>query len=313
MQDAIEAPDRILPSEAPELRGQSIGTRDEARRTRGSADGNRGPRAMTLAGYATPLDGGEGVFVWDATSTAADDEGATTLMVAGVDVGRWRRSRPGSVIGFRVITSGTSYTPTAGTKSIIVELWGAGGAGGGTAATAGATCAAGGGGGSGGYLRKRITGLGAGPFTVAVGAGGTGVTGANGNAGGATTFNNGATTYTAQGGGGGIVGGAGGPGLQFTQGGAGAGASTNGDINAYGANGKWGLIIGTASGVAGDGAPTMLGGNGVGNIFSATTSTGAAAQANTGSGGAGANAGNSASTRAGGTGGSGLITVLELG
>lgn len=317
VEDQLAKKTRVAPEMAPELRAITIRDLAELRRTRGDRAGNRGPRAVILAGSYDPRDGGEGVFIWHDTSTTADNAGqgaAGVVEVAGVEVGRWIRSAMAAEpIGFRVITSGTSYTPTTGTTSIVIELWGGGGAGGGTAATAAGTCAAGGGGGSGGYLRKRIGSVGAGPFTVAIGAGGTGVSGSNGNAGGATTFNDGSTTYTAQGGGGGFVGGAGGPGLQFTQGGAGAAVSVNGDVNAYGATGKWGLIIGTAAGVAGDGAPTALGGNGAGNIFSGTTSNGAAAQANTGSGGAGSNAGNSATTRAGGAGGSGLITVLEFG
>lgn len=90
--DALEQPVPVDPALAVELRGHSVATLAELRKTRGSRDGNRGPRMCMFAGYVDPLDGGEGMFVWDDTSTAVDDEGLTVAEVFGVSPGRWRRA-----------------------------------------------------------------------------------------------------------------------------------------------------------------------------------------------------------------------------
>lgn len=64
-----------------------------------------------LAGNTSPGDRGVGMFVWDDTSTAADDEGATTLEVYGVANGRWRRAQlPGAP---RLITGITANATPA--------------------------------------------------------------------------------------------------------------------------------------------------------------------------------------------------------
>lgn len=47
-----------------------------------------------MIGTATADDGGEGLFYWNATATAADDGGATTIAPNGVTVGRWLRLAP---------------------------------------------------------------------------------------------------------------------------------------------------------------------------------------------------------------------------
>jgi len=63
---------------------------------------------------------------------------------------------PGALLNMTVLTSGTSFTAQASTKSIIVEAVGGGGGGGGVNANSGAL---GGGGGSGGYVKKRFASL----------------------------------------------------------------------------------------------------------------------------------------------------------
>jgi hypothetical protein len=88
--DALKAPITVDPNQAPALKAITVSTLAELRATRGDAAGDRGPRACTLAGTTDPLDGGEGVFVWDQTSTAADD-GVDVVEVVGVPTGRWRR------------------------------------------------------------------------------------------------------------------------------------------------------------------------------------------------------------------------------
>jgi hypothetical protein len=305
--NAIENPGPVDPSTAVPLRAHSIANLAELRKTIGSIDGNAGPRACTLAGQLAPLDSGAGVFIWDPTSTLADNatQSATAFTVAtvtGVAQGRWRRL---SIGGPRSITSGTSYTPTPGTKSIVIELWGGGGGGGSTPITAAATSAAGAGGGSGGYLLKRLAGIGAGPFTIQVGAGGAG--GFPGNSGTTTTFNDGVTTYTA---GFGVGGGSSNAVAVITPvlAGAGAGASANGDVNGAGVPGSPGLVLTTVSALSGNGGSTSLGGGGAGVV---TSTAGVAAIANTGSGGGGAAANNSAAL-AGGNGAAGRIIITEL-
>lgn len=311
VEDELGRRAKVPPELAVELRAHSIATLAELRKTRGDNAGNRGPRACMLAGYETPLDGGEGVFIWDYTSVAADDGGTSTVLVAGVEQGRWRRAQlyPDAVIAVRVLTNGTtSYTPTPGTRDIIIELWGGGGSGGGAVATGAATVSVGGGGGSGGYLKKRIANIGAGPFTVAIGGGGTGASGLAGNAGGVTTFNDGTTTYTANGGGAGAVSAAVGV-VTAADGGIRAGVSTNGDINGYGVKGQFGLVCTTTTGFGGWGASTSLGGGASG---AQATGAGSSGGTNTGSGGGGA-MGNNAAAQTGGNGAAGLMVITELG
>lgn len=225
--------------------------------------------------------------------------GATWTIDAAAIYGRLRSTQ--------VLTNGTTaYTPTAGTRDIVIEMWGGGGGGGGTAATGVGQTAAGAGGGGGGYLRKRIAAIGAGPFTVAIGAGGTGVNGAGGNIGGNTTFNDGATTYTAFGG---QPGGVGVPtGVLAINSGAPRGAtSTNGDVNGTGTHGGDGWANG-AGVVSGPGGDTSLGGGGQ---RQAGTAAGGNGVAGTGGGGGGASAAASAAAQTGGAGGTGLMVISE--
>lgn len=110
---------------------------------------------------------------------------------------------PGTLIGIQTITTTGTYTPTAGTNSVIVEIIGGGGAGGGTPATGAGQIAVGGGGGSGGWARHRAT-SGFSGVTVTIGAAGTGVSGGAGNAGGQSSF--GTLVVVSGGNGGGVSG-----------------------------------------------------------------------------------------------------------
>jgi hypothetical protein len=113
---------------------------------------------------------------------------------------------PGSLIGVRNFTSGTSYTPTAGTGSIYVLAVGGGGGGG--YAVGGATGAAAGSGGSGGgCVGQWYTNSGSPTFTMAIGAAGAGGVASSSTAatsGTASTFTNGTTAMTADFGNGGV-------------------------------------------------------------------------------------------------------------
>jgi hypothetical protein len=139
-------------------------------------------------------------------------------------------------------TAGTfTYTPTAGTKSILVKLWGAGG-GGGQASYS--NCAglnqSGGGGGGGGYCEGFISSIAA-SYSYTVGAGGSGTYSGSGcptgaTAGTATSFGG---VFTANGGNGGTAG------NSSAQAGGTGGTATGGYLNFTGLTG------GTSSSTAG--------------------------------------------------------------
>lgn len=121
----------------------------------------------------------------------------------------------GSAPSFQTFTGGTgvvtvqvfsstgafTYTPTAGMKSVIVELVGGGGGGGGCASSVGGI-AIGGSGGSGAYVKFLLTAAQVGAsLTGSVGVAGTGATSGNnaGGSGGNTTLAT-SSSWTAEGG-----------------------------------------------------------------------------------------------------------------
>lgn len=94
----------------------------------------------------------------------------------------------GRLINIQIFTATGTYTPTLGTRSVVVMAVGGGGAGGGTpAATGGNTLALGVGGSSGSFGMARFT-SGFSGVTVTVGAAGVGSLNANGTDGGASSF-----------------------------------------------------------------------------------------------------------------------------
>lgn len=112
----------------------------------------------------------------------------------------------GSFIGVqRFEDSGAfTYTPSTNTKTIIVEVQGAGGAGGGAVSSGGTTDSrVGSGGGGGGYVKALFPNW-TGTAAIVVGTGGAGVSGAGGNPGGDSSFTGGLlgnlTAYGGQGG-----------------------------------------------------------------------------------------------------------------
>lgn len=260
--------------------------------------GLSGEQALsTLASGYMKVTTGTGVVTSQATPIPVADGG--TGSTAGA---------PGAFLAVQTLTSGTTYTPTSGTTKAIVELWGGGGAGGSCTAVAG--CAAGGGG-AGGYAKYYFTGVGAGPYTIAIGAAGAAVAGATGGAGTATTFA-GAVTVTANFGAGGTTA-AGTAATKYTAGGAGGAISANGTVNGAGEPGQFGSTSATATiGASGRGGSTALGGAGVGIAYSSAAAVpGVAAVANTGSGGSGGGTG-TATAAAGGAGAAGRIVVTEF-
>lgn len=207
-----------------------------------------------------------GPLIWSITGASPIDLSQETP----VSFATLSFSLPG--MNSQVFTISGTFTIPATVNKVKVTVVGAGGAGGGSnGANAGA------GGGAGGMAIKWLSGLTPGnTLTVTIGAGGTGVSAANGNPGNPSSVASGTQTIsTITGNGGGF--GSGNAGAN-TGGGNGASA-TGGDINVTGsqAPGLWG------TGMGNDGANSVYGAGG----FAITNQAGQAAQG-FGSGGGGA-------------------------
>lgn len=211
----------------------------------------------------------------------------------------------GRLIQCQVFKSSGTYTPTKGTKFIIVEIVGGGGAGGGCQVGYPNNAACGGGGMSGEYVKARVDN----PTvtTVTIGYGGTGASASVGAPGGTTSFGN---TIIAKGGLGGNV---------LAEG------TAPGVVGPYGAYTEPGFtganIIGSGSGYSSPGVrysgSLAMGGPGGDSILGA----GAASQAIVGEGinanghgGGGGGAcvyGGATQQRAGGSGMAGIAIIWE--
>ena len=95
----------------------------------------------------------------------------------------------GRLLNVRTFTSSGTYTPTAGTKFVVVEVQGGGGGSGGVPATGASSVAASGAGGAGAYAKAYIT-SGFSGVSVTVGAGGAAGSsnGGDGGTGGTSSF-----------------------------------------------------------------------------------------------------------------------------
>lgn len=80
------------PDTIPALKAITLPTHLALRNQIGDYNGQLGPRAAIVTGRSSPLDGGQGIYVWDATSTLVDDDSATIqpLTLLGKP-GRWRK------------------------------------------------------------------------------------------------------------------------------------------------------------------------------------------------------------------------------
>lgn len=212
----------------------------------------------------------------------------------------------GRLIGVRNFSSsGTyTYTPTAGTKSVVVEVQGAGGSGGGTAATSAGQAAVGGGGAAGAYTKGRFT-SGFSGLTVTVGIGGaqTAAGNNNGNAGATSSFG---ALLTALGGGGGAGGWASSSFPFASAGGVGTGVPTGGIVNKAGSSAVQPIALLANVLVGSEGASSLFGRGG--QSFS---TSGNGAPGLSGAGGGGACAGANQPAFFGGGGGSGQVTIWE--
>lgn len=331
--------DAISPDRVPALQAMGMPSLAAMRSIRGDAAGLSGPRACILVGKVSRLDGGEGIFIWDASSTTRDDD-TNTIESPAVGVppgapGRWRRvvaSLPPNVQTFGA--DGTWTKPTNGTPTWVrIELvpWGASGGSGSRADVTGAGVASGPGGAGGASGASVFEGpaslFGA---TEAVTFGSQPLGGVapaadntNGNAGTDApdaTFGAWLRARGGKAGGAGLVGGAaggggtGGYGNLGTGGAGGAGAlaggvagSAGGGRAGGGGGGGAGLVAfagaGTVGGVGGacgpDRATTLAGGN-----HGAAGSSAAAGEMAGGGGGGGGSSNSAGQGEVGGAGGS---------
>ena len=210
----------------------------------------------------------------------------------------------GALLNVQTFTTSGTYTPTAGTRKVIVEVQGGGASGGSCAATGSTTASGASGGGSGAYAKALIT-SGFSGVTVTVGAGGAApAAGANdGSDGGASGFG---SLVQANGGGHGRAGAAVTP--PFTFGSAlTAGSPTGANIvGGAGVRGGGSLCWSTTVVAGGAGASSHFGGGGDpgGNAAGSAAAT-------PGAGGGGASSVASAPARAGGAGANGVVIVYE--
>lgn len=257
--------------------------------------------AVMMYVVATTVNSGNGAWVLiECTGGALQVPNATQPQHA-VALGQ----ATGRLLNIQIFNSSGTYTPTAGTTSIVVEAIGGGAAGGGAPATS-SNVSVGGGGGAGAFVRARFPTVSS--QTVTIGAGGVGVTGAAGQPGGVTTFG---SLVTA---GGGIGGAVAGPATAPTAAGGGAGSSTFSATGVYigsaGAPGAIGIVMSAAgAAISGAGGASQLGGGPVGQP---TGVTGVSATT-PGAGGTGTVNNTTGAALAGGSGHAGVVIVYEYG
>lgn len=199
----------------------------------------------------------------------------------------------------------TSYTPTSGMTSVLVECVGGGGGGGGGNNTGAANGSGGGGGGGGSYARVSLSASQVGSSqSVTVGTGGIAGAGTPtaGSAGGASSFG---AFCTSSGGGGGAAGVLG----SFVLGGAGGSAGV-GDFKTAGADGGTGIgnnVSTDCPSPTNNGGDSMLGQGGKNPGVAAPGNPGKAY----GGGGAGGSSCNSLANQGGGAGANGAVLITE--
>ncbi|MCA8242819.1 hypothetical protein [Burkholderia sp. AU32262] len=255
----------------------------------------------TLVSYVGPLLNG-GALCWvlfECVGGAQQIAPATQsqhAMQLGQAVGRLLNVQVFSTVGT------TTYTPTPGTASIIVEGVGGGGSGGGCAATGASQISVGSGGGAGAYGKTRITSGFAGT-AVTIGAGGAPASGFASNPGGSSSFGSFMT----------LPGGLGGTSAGPTSAPYFTGVNTSSAPSGYsmigtpGSSGGISVALSTTAGYGAAGGASVFGpGGGPGTI-----NINGLPSPSQGAGGGGTMLGPSQSAVAGGRGGGGLIVVYE--
>lgn len=239
-------------------------------------------------------------FISDTLGVDVLDNGVTDAVLANLKAALLFAGT-GRLLNVQIFTSSGTYTPTAGTKSVIAEVQGGGGGGGYARATSTGYMSAGAGGGAGGYGKSRLTsGFSGVPITI--GSGGT-----QGVSGGSTSFG---SLIIAAGGGGGLNGTD-----QYASG------TVSQYVGASGGSCTGGNIINSRGGTGGNTIMTTVG-NLIGGVGGASHFTAAAISAFgdngngvgglLGCGGGGAISSSSPSASfAGGNGGNGLVIIWE--
>lgn len=209
----------------------------------------------------------------------------------------------GRLLNVQVFSVSGYYTPTPGTKFIIVETQGGGGAGGGASATGAGQFSVGAGGTAGTYaVSKFDTGFSDG-VTVTVGTNGTPVAGATGGNGGASSF--GGLVSCPGGGGGGLIT-ASAPGNGPVGSPLGSSATGSFIYNIPGQSGGHCFTVSTAS-IAGPGGSSRMGMGAPINVLNTNGYNGSGR----GSGGSGGANQSSQGVRTGGAGTPGIVIVWE--
>lgn len=266
---------------------------------------------VQLHGFATwqDIDGGwpSGAHVLSGDTVYRSDVNNNTTN-PGTGGAGWSQPFAGRLLNVQVFpTAGTfTYTPTSGTRSIVVEVQGAGGAGGGSQATGASTVSTCPGGNAGAYGKSRIV-TGFASVSVMVGAPGSGVLGASGGSGGASSFG---ALVSAPGGQGGQSYTAGAAPVFCINNSAQTSATGGNIVNASGGRGQPSAATSVTFGGSGEGGASVYGSGGRGIGVVATPTNGVAGVA-PGSGGSGGGGGAGAGATTGGTGAPGIVIVWE--
>jgi hypothetical protein len=250
--------------------------------------------ASMIAGFAAQGSGNDSV-----------DDGTIANLLANFGL-----AVQGRLINIQSFTTAGSftYTPTPGTKSIVVKVQGGGGGGGGSSAASTGQGSAGAGGAGGGYAESRLTTEFTPTVAITIGAGGTaGAANSVGGTGGTTSFG---SLLTATGGSGGPSGGGSAALPAVANGNSTSGVGTGGNItNALGGVGLTGVIAAVTSAFScGGGSSYITAGAPPIHV------SGVGADAPSGSFGSGGGGGlglNGAAAQAGGAGMRGSVYVYE--
>lgn len=249
---------------------------------------------------ASYVQGSDG-YIYKARTTNTNIDPTTDVSFVN-----WTRAIIGGLLNVRTFTSTSVYTPTPGTRAVLVKVQAGGGAGGGAASTTTGFWALGGGGGAGGYSESYIT-SGFSGVTVTVGAGGTPASGANGGAGGSSSFG---ALLSATGGAGGLVGTSINSAGVLTAGGAGGSGSSGNIVNSNGAQGGPSNGHDTANWLTGVGGFSQFGAGGV--SLAAPGSGNGSPASSKGAGGSGGASFGGGGAQSGGAGAAGVVIVWEF-
>lgn len=242
-------------------------------------------------------------FIADVTSQDVVDDGTVPFILANLKTAIALQA-PGRLLAVRRFAASTTYTPTAGTRSVHVICQAGGGGGGGCDATGASQCSAGAGGGAGGWSESYLT-SGFSGVAITVGAGGSTTVAGAGGSGGSSSFG---ALLSAGGGGGGTSGPVFPPPTLIGSGGGSVGSGGN-VANGQGGNGASAFYYttGNAQSGVGGGGRFGVGGPGIG-----PSSNNGIPGFNSGSGGSGGVNTAFSSAKSGGVGAPGAVIVWEF-